>query len=172
MLRDDAGAGLQNRDRANVALRVEQLRHADFFAQNACNSRCHFLLHPAWLALLAGSVARAPSPAKYSEAYQLRRTAEGGCRHLIYLCSLPNALISTSTPAGRSSFISASTVCCVGSRISNSRLCVRISNCSRDFLSTWGERKTVVMLRLVGSGMGPATVAPVLFAVSTISVVD
>src|SRR5207249_83566 len=85
---------------------------------------------------------------------------------------LPNALISTSTPAGRSSFIRASTVCWVGSRMSSSRLCVRISNCSRDFLSTCGERKTVVILRDVGSGMGPATEAPVLFAVSTISVVD
>jgi len=39
-------------------------------------------------------------------------------------------------------------------------------------LSTCGERNTVVILRDVGSGMGPATVAPVLFAVSTISVVD
>ena len=63
-----------------------------------------------------------------------------------YLCSLPNALISTSTPAGRSSFISASTVCCVGSRMSSSRLCVRISNCSRDFLSTCGERSTRVLV--------------------------
>ena len=90
----------------------------------------------------------------------------------VHSLHLPNALISTSTPAGRSSFISASTVCCVGSSMSNSRLCVRISNCSRDFLSTCGERNTVVILRDVGSGMGPATVAPVLFAVSTISVVD
>src|SRR5207245_8907514 len=85
---------------------------------------------------------------------------------------LPNALISTSTPAGRSSFISASTVCWVGSRMSSRRLCVRISNCSRDFLSTCGDRSTVVMLRDVGRGIGPATVAPVRFAVSTISVVD
>ncbi len=36
-------------------------------------------------------------------------------RPTTYLCSLPNALISTSTPAGKSSFISASTVCCVES---------------------------------------------------------
>src|SRR3954471_23006842 len=56
---------------------------------------------------------------------------------------LPNALISTSTPAGSSSFISASTVWLVGSKMSSSRLCVRISNCSRDFLSTCGERFTV-----------------------------
>ena len=39
-----------------------------------------------------------------------------------YACSLPNALISTSTPAGRSSFISASTVCDVGSKMSIRRL--------------------------------------------------
>src|SRR5437764_1388530 len=68
--------------------------------------------------------------------------------------------------------MSASTVCGVGSRISSSLLCVRISNCSRDFLSTCGERSTVVTLRWVGSGMGPATLAPVRLAVSTISVVD
>ena len=55
----------------------------------------------------------------------------------------PNALISTSTPTGSSSFIRASTVWEVGSRMSSSRLCVRISNCSRDFLSMWGERLTV-----------------------------
>src|ERR1039457_364547 len=89
-----------------------------------------------------------------------------------YFVYFPNALISTSTPAGRSSFIKASTVCWVGSRMSSSRLCVRISNCSRDFLSTCGERSTVVTLRDVGSGMGPATLTPVRLAVSTISVVD
>src|SRR5205085_258787 len=89
-----------------------------------------------------------------------------------FACSRPNALISTSTPAGKSSFIRASTVCGVGSRMSSSRLCVRISNCSRDFLSTCGDRRTVNLLMMVGSGMGPATRAPVLFAVSTISVAD
>src|SRR6185312_10591220 len=93
-----------------------------------------------------------------------------GDRH--YLCSLPNALISTSTPAGRSSFISASTVCGVGSKMSMSRLCVRISNCSRDFLSTCGERSTVHLFFAVGNGIGPASRAPVRLAVSTISVVD
>src|SRR5204863_2111666 len=89
-----------------------------------------------------------------------------------YLCSLPNALISTSTPAGRSSFISASTVCGVGSKMSISRLCVRSSNCSRDFLSTCGERSTVHLFFSVGKGIGPASRAPVRRAVSTISVVD
>src|SRR5512143_3582520 len=68
--------------------------------------------------------------------------------------------------------MSASTVCGVGSRISISRLCVRISNCSRDFLSTWGDLSTVQRLILVGSGIGPDTFAPVRFAVSMISSAD
>src|SRR5215207_10269426 len=68
--------------------------------------------------------------------------------------------------------MSASTVCGVGSRMSIRRLCVRISNCSRDFLSTWGERRTVHLFLEVGSGIGPATRAPVRLAVSTISDVD
>src|SRR5262249_35173498 len=83
-----------------------------------------------------------------------------------------HVLISTSTPAERSSFISASSVCCVGSRMSSSRLCVRISNCSRDFLSTCGERSTQYLLIFVGNGIGPATLAPVRLAVSTISPAD
>ena len=82
------------------------------------------------------------------------------------------SFISTSTPAARSSFMSASTVCGVGSRMSISRLCVLISNCSLDFLSTWGERSTVQRLILVGNGMGPDTFAPVLLAVSMISTAD
>src|SRR5207302_7136221 len=102
-------------------LGFKQLRHADFLAQNACDSCCHFLLHPAWLALSDGYwlVLWRGRPRLRSFA---PRTAEGGCPHTIYLCSFPNAFISTSTPAGRSSFISASTVCCVGSRISSRRL--------------------------------------------------
>src|SRR5204863_793445 len=112
------------------AVRVEDLRHAEFSADDACDH--------------LNSGEQAP-----------------------YLCSFPNALISTSTPAGRSSFISASTVCGVGSKISISRLCVRISNCSRDFLSTWGDRSTVHLFFAVGRGMGPASRAPVRLAVST-----
>src|SRR5687768_5448552 len=81
-------------------------------------------------------------------------------------------LISTSTPADRSSFMRASTVCGVGSRISSNRLWVRSSNCSRDFLSTCGDRRTVKRFFTVGRGMGPKTFAPVRFAVSTISVTD
>src|SRR5690349_2991101 len=35
----NAGAGLQHRDRVNVTLVIEQLRHADFFPQNSTD--CH-----------------------------------------------------------------------------------------------------------------------------------
>src|SRR5882724_87891 len=52
------------------------------------------------------------------------------------------------------------------------RLCVRTSNCSRLFLSTCGPRRTVYLRIEVGSGIGPATRAPVRRAVSTMSVVD
>src|ERR1700731_300391 len=56
--------------------------------------------------------------------------------------------------------------------MSRRRLWVRISNCSRLFLSTCGERLTVNFSMRVGSGMGPRTWAPVRFAVFTISRVD
>jgi hypothetical protein len=45
-------------------------------------------------------------------------------------------LIVMSTPAGRFSLRSSSTVFAVGSMMSSKRLWVRISNCSMDFLST------------------------------------
>jgi len=48
-----------------------------------------------------------------------------------------------STPAGRFSFFNSSTVFAVGSMISISRLCVRCSKVSCDFLSECGERNTV-----------------------------
>src|ERR1039458_3317885 len=38
--------------------------------------------------------------------------------------------------------------------MSSSRLCVRISNWSRLFLSTWGGRLTVYLFEVVGSGEG------------------
>ena len=63
-------------------------------------------------------------------------------------------------------------VCGVESKISTKRLCVRISNCYRDFLSMCGDRRTVYTVFFVGSGIGPAMRAPVLFAVCTISAVD
>jgi hypothetical protein len=55
---------------------------------------------------------------------------------------VPQSLISMSTPAGRSRRISESTVLGVGSRMSISRLCVRISKCSRESLYLCGERMT------------------------------
>src|SRR5438094_494518 len=78
-------------------------------------------------------------------------------------------LISTSTPAGRSSLVKASIVCERESRMSISRLCVFSSNCSRLFLSMCGLRSTVHICRLVGSGIGPETCAPVFSAVRTMS---
>src|SRR5215203_5618213 len=56
--------------------------------------------------------------------------------------------------------------------MSRRRLWVRISNCSRLYLSTCGERLTVNFSMRVGSGIGPRTCAPVRFAVFTISRVD
>ena len=53
--------------------------------------------------------------------------------------------------------------------MSISRLCVRISKCSRESLSLKGLRITTYTFFSVGSGTGPATVAPVRSAVSTIS---
>src|SRR5947207_8067359 len=73
-----------------------------------------------------------------------------------------------STPAGRSSRISESTVFGVGSMMSIRRLCVRISNCSRESLYLCGDRMTQYTFFSVGSGTGPATRAPVRVTVSTI----
>src|SRR5437879_8403517 len=77
-----------------------------------------------------------------------------------------------STPAASESRIRASTVLDEGSRMSTSRLCVRISNCSRLSLSMNGERRTVNFSMRVGSGTGPTTSAPVRWAVSTIWAAD
>src|SRR6185437_5491915 len=81
---------------------------------------------------------------------------------------VPQSLISMSTPAGRSRRISESTVLGVGSRMSISRLCVRISKCSRESLYLCGERMTQYTFFSVGNGTGPATRAPVRVTVSTI----
>src|SRR3977135_1883446 len=74
-----------------------------------------------------------------------------------------------STPAGRGSRMSESTVFGVGEWMSIRRLCVRISKCSRESLSLNGERITQYTFFSVGSGTGPETVAPLRVAVSTIS---
>jgi hypothetical protein len=52
-------------------------------------------------------------------------------------------LTSTSTPAEIFNFIRASIVCSCGDIISKTRLWTVSSNCSRDFLLTCGDRKTV-----------------------------
>ncbi len=77
-----------------------------------------------------------------------------------------------STRAGGSSRIRDSGVCWLDWVISMRRLWTLISNCSRDFLSMCGPRRTVYTERFVGKGMGPEVMAPVLRAVSTISRAD
>src|SRR5262249_25646226 len=81
-------------------------------------------------------------------------------------------LISMSTPAGRSRRWSDSTVFEVGSTMSRRRLWMRISKCSRESLSTCGDRITVKRRISVGSGTGPWTFAWVRRTVSTIFFVD
>ena len=49
--------------------------------------------------------------------------------------------------------------------ISINLLCVLDSNCSLLFLSIWGDLRTVYLSILVGKGIGPFIVAPVLFTV-------
>src|SRR5208282_3655824 len=114
----------QHRRRPHIALRIEELRHADFLAQNSCNSR-HFLLRSQRGSSIVQRRLLAGEPMLFSfvgTGDSPVQRGRGRTHPHAYLCSLPNALISTSTPAGRSSFIRASTVCCVGSRISSNRL--------------------------------------------------
>ena len=86
--------------------------------------------------------------------------------------AIDHSFTSMSTPAGSCSRISVSTVREDGFSISMMRLCVRISNCSRESLSMNGERITVNFLICVGRGIGPATTAPVRSAASTICSAD
>src|SRR5271167_4518886 len=108
-LRYKARARLQHRDRVNVTLVIEELRHADFLAENSVDCHC-LVLNSASSLLPFAATGACAAEALFFLSCQL------------YLCSFPNALISTSTPAGSSSFMSASTVCCVGSRMSSRRL--------------------------------------------------
>src|ERR1700682_2197756 len=91
-----------------------------------------------------------------------------GHPHLAGEKSLGHSLISMFTPDGSESRMRASTTLGLGSRMSMIRLCVRISNCSRESLSMNGERITVYLLISVGSGIGPAIDAVDRRAVSTI----
>src|ERR1700694_3810043 len=97
------------------------------------------------------------------------RHADLTADNLFHLCY---AFSSMSTPAGRSKCMSASMVFELACRMSISRLCVRISKCSRLFLSTCGERNTQERSISVGRGTGPLTNAPVRFAVSTMRSAD
>src|SRR5574344_2435205 len=81
-------------------------------------------------------------------------------------------LISTSTPAGSSSLMRASTVFALLSSMSRSLQYESSSNCSRLFLLTKVERLTVKIFLFVGRGIGPLTLAPVAFTVSTILAAD
>src|SRR5262249_49863583 len=63
-------------------------------------------------------------------------------RRLRARCRLAWIWISMRTPAGRSSRWSDSTVLLVGSTMSSRRLWIRISKCSRESLSTCGDRTT------------------------------
>src|SRR6266478_5471356 len=154
---------LQHRATDQRTVVGEHLRHPQLDSDNSVDRHCLFsLCRSMSFTSEIGCVLRAI----------LTFLSTFNCRLSTYFPACPKALISTSTPGGKSSFINASTVSGVGSRISMSRLCVRISNCSRDFLSTCGERSTVQRLMVVGKGIGPATSAPVRLAVSTISRVD
>src|SRR5215472_5306414 len=182
-LHDNAGTRLKNGAAYEAAVFGEDLRHAELDSDNSVDWHSFSLFkqlvsprrtlaarfsHPLTFARGGSSMLDPYKPTGLKAGhYKTLRPLSG--RHF---AAWPKALISTSTPGGRSSFISASTVSGVGSRISIRRLCVRISNCSRDFLSTCGERSTVQRLMVVGRGIGPATSAPVRFAVSTISRVD
>src|SRR5262249_14413574 len=147
-LRDGARARLDHGHGHDVALLVEDLRHADF----ASNQSHHF-----------------------RKVLSRRRTFEsspfGRLEAVAPYCAC-YVLISISTPAGMSSFSSASMVWPVERVMSISRLWMRISNCSRDFLSTCGLRSTVYTVLRVGSGTGPDVTAPVRRAVRTISAAD
>src|SRR6266550_2489013 len=131
---------LDHRDRHMRAGRGEDARHSEFSSDQPVHS------DPIAMRVWVGAQHAAP------------------LHHVSY-----STLISTSTPAGRSSLVSASTVCERESRMSIRRLCVLSSNCSRLFLSMCGLRSTVHLFVLVGKGMGPLTCAPVFSAVRTMS---
>ena len=121
-LHHHARSRFQQRDRHYLPVRPEHLRHSDLFAKNS------------WThvnSLSGHSVAEQPRPTA-SATFSLTYFAERLDLHIhtgrqIELHQRVYRLL-------------------VGSRMSSSRLCVRISNCSRDFLSTCGDRNTVVIV--------------------------
>src|SRR4029077_8863281 len=110
--------------------------------------------------LLGGAQAEDPAGAGLEHGH--RRGGAGGLTELGHP-NLPcqqalhrQLLISMLTPAGRLRRWRASTTRGLKSRMSTTRLWVRISNCSRESLSMKGERMTVSLAISVGSGIGPA----------------
>src|SRR5215470_15665553 len=140
---------VEHRHGKAVAVLVEEPCHADLAADESETHK----LHPS-----TRCPASRRGPASVGQRTNVRQTHYN--------------LISTSTPAGRSSFISASTVLSVGSMMTIRRRCVLISSWSREVLSACGLRSTSKRSMRVGSGTGPLTTAPVRLAVSTISSAD
>ena len=77
---------------------------------------------------------------------QLHAASPASVKHATSTNAGPQALILISTPAGRLNLFNASIVLAVACTMSISRLCVRISNCCRAFLSTCGLDKHGVAL--------------------------
>src|SRR5712692_7471600 len=169
---DRAGSGLDNSHLHLTAVVGKHLRHPHLAPDQSLFSRHLSSAFPSSRGRSKPSRCEAPTSDDCGVALLRRREERGGNEADGRFSSAAHSLISTSTPAGRSSFISESTVWGVGSRMSSSRLWVRISNCSRDVLSTCGERSTVHRLMIVGSSTGPTTRAPVRRTVSTISFME
>src|SRR5205814_7994798 len=110
LLHDEARPGLNHRHRDECSILGEHLSHADLLAYDSFD--CHFVhlgTASQFMCSVPSAECRVPSPAHPGG---FSRHSALGTRHY-----LPKALISTSTPAGSSSFMSASTVCVVGSRM-------------------------------------------------------
>ncbi len=106
---------------------------------------------------------RIPCTDAYSEQKQKYRHPCGWryfCFYIIFTSML--------TPDGRERLVNASITFALGFSMSITRLCMRISNCSRASLCTKVERFTVYFLISVGKGIGPTTAASKRNAVSII----
>src|SRR6201992_1422455 len=161
----DAGLGEQPGDRLGHLARVD-LAKAELHGRVAVTVRRAHGGNHAGAGLDDGDRRDLPGLVEYLGHPELG--AQDPFQLLGHCRCVPQSLISMSTPAGRSSRMSESTVFGVGSMMSISRLCVRISKCSRESLYLCGERMTQYTFFSVGSGTVPATVAPVRVTVSTI----
>src|SRR5690606_33839565 len=95
-----------------------------------------------------------------------------GAEYAFHVYRPPTVLISMSTPVGRSRCMSESMVLLVGDLMSITLLWVRVSRCSGGPWSANGLGSSRKRGRRVGSGTGPATLAPVRLTVSTILVAE